>query len=255
MYNVLIELLHLWFTYVGAMEENQWCEMNFPQAETLVLHFSARKYFLPSFLFSMRKLKVFIVFNYGYKRATVNGLPALSSLTRLKTIHLERLNVPPLQEHSEVFQNLEKLSLSLCEGLGNMSRLNRTQSSLKLPMMLDFNLDHCCDLEELPPGICDTYFSVEKWSITNCHLLQKLPDSLGKLSSLRMLRLSACLALSIGKLRKLEYLDISLCECLKELPEKIGQLRNLEVLDMRECSKLKKLPKSVTALSPTHICR
>nr|ABK21233.1 unknown [Picea sitchensis] len=200
----------------------------------------------------MRKLKVLIVFNYGSKRATVNGLPMLSSLTQLKTMRLERLIVPPLHEHSKVVQNLEKLSLSLCEGLGNMSRFNGTQSNLKLPIMLDFNMDHCCDLEELPLGICDMS-SVQKWSITNCHLLQKLPDDLGRLSSLRMLRVSACLGLkelptSIGKLGKLEYLDISLCECLKELPEEIGQLKKLEELDMRECSRLRKLPKSVGGL-------
>jgi hypothetical protein len=177
--------------YVGAMEEDQWCEMNFRQAEALVLNFSTSIYFLPSFLSSMTKLKVLIVLNYGSKRATVNGLPAPSSVTQLRTIRLERLNVPPLQEHSRVFQNLEKLSLSLCEGLGNMSRFNSTQSSLKLPIMLDFNLDHCCDLEELPPGICDMS-SVENWSITNCHFLQMLSDDMGKLCSLRMLRLSAC---------------------------------------------------------------
>jgi len=238
--------------HTGAMEEDQWCEMNFRQAEALVLNFSASNYFLPSFLSSMTKLKVLIVLNYGSKRATVNGLPAPSSLTQLRTIRLERLNVPSLQEQSRAFQSLEKLSLSLCEGLGNMSRFNSTQSSLKLPIMLDFNLDHCCDLEELPPGICDMS-SVENWSITNCHLLQKLPDDMEKLCSLRMLRLSACLGLkelpdSIGKLGKLEYLDISLCECLKELPEEIGQLKKLQVLDMRECSRLRKLPKSVEGL-------
>eukprot|EP00253_Pinus_taeda_P026416 PITA_26416 len=235
--------------HTGAMKDDQWCEMNFPQAEVLVLLFSASKYFLPSFLASMRKLKVLVLFNYGSKRATVNGLQALSSLTQLKTIHLEKLNVPTLQENSKVFQNIEKLSLSLCEGLGNMSRFNSSQSSLKLPIMLDLNLDHCCDLEELPHGICDTS-SAEKWSITSCHLLQKLSDDLGKLGSLRMLSVSACLGLkelpaSIGKLGKLEYLDISLCECLKELPEEIGQLKKLEVLDMRECSGLRKLPNSV----------
>jgi len=235
--------------HTGAMEEDQWCEMNFRQAEALVLNFSANNYFLPPFLNSMTKLKVLVVLNYGSKRATIQGLPAPSSLTQLRTIRLERLNVPSLQEPSRVFRNLEKLSLSLCEGLGNMSKFNNSQLSLKLPIMLDFNLDHCCDLEELPTAICDMA-TVENWSITNCHLLQKLPDDMGKLRSLRMLRLSACLGLkelpaSIGKLGKLEYLDIFLCECLKELPEEIGQLKNLQVIDMRECSRLRKLPKSV----------
>jgi len=237
---------------IDAMEENQWREMNFCDAEALVLLFSAGQYFLPSFVSSMKKLKVLIVFNYGSKRATLNGLSALSSLTKLKSIRLERLIVPPLQQHSKVLQKLQKLSLSLCEGLGIMSRFNSTQSSLKFPIMLHLNLDHCCDLEELPPGICDMS-SVEEWSITNCHLLRKLPDHLGKLGSLRMLRVSACLGLkelpaSIGKLGKLEYLDISLCECLKELPEEIGQLKKLEELDMRECSRLRNLPKLVGGL-------
>jgi hypothetical protein len=36
-----------------------------------------------------------------------------------------------------------------------MYKFNSIQLSLTRPMMLDFNLDHLCDLEELPPGICD----------------------------------------------------------------------------------------------------
>jgi len=234
---------------VDAMEEKQWCGMHFDDAEALVLIFSTNNYFLPLFLSSMRKLKVLIIFNYGSKRAIVNGLPTISSLTQLKTVHLERLIVHPHQEHNKVLQNLEKLSLSLCEGIGNMSRFNNTESSLKLPGMLDFNLDYCYDLEEFPPGICDMT-SVKKWSITNCHLLQKLPNDLGNLISLKLLRLSASLCLkelptSIGKLGKLEYLDISLCQNLKELPDEMGQLRKLQEIDMRECSQIKKLPKSI----------
>ena len=217
-----------------------------------MLLFSTSEYSLPSFLRSMKKLKVLIISNYGCKRAIVNGLPVLSSLTQLKTIRLERLIVTPFQEHTKVLQNIEKISLNICEGLGNMMSFNNNQSSLKLPVMLDFNLDHCFDLEELPLGICDMT-SVQRWSITNCHLLQKFPNDLEKLKSLRMLRLSACIGLkelpsSIGKLGKLEYLDISLCAYLKELPEEIGQLRKLKELDMRECSRLRKLPKSIGGL-------
>jgi len=124
----------------------------------------------------------------------VNDLPILSSLTHLKTICLERLIVPPLQEHNNILHNLEKLSLRLYEGLGNMSRCNTTHSCLKLPIMLDFNFDHCSDLEELPLGICDMP-SVQNWSIINCHLLQNLLVDSGKLNYLRILRVSTCLAL------------------------------------------------------------
>ena len=234
------------------MEENQWCEMNFCEVEVLVLLFSASEYSLPSFLKFMRKLKVLIIFNYGSKRAILNGIPVLSSLIQLKTIRLERLIVAPFQEHMKVLQKLEKISLNICEGLGNMTSFNNTQSILKLPKVLYFSLDYCFDLEELPPRIFDMTL-VQKLSITNCHLFQKFPNGLEKLESLRMLRLSACLGLkelpsSIGKLEKLEYLDISLCKYLKELPEEIGQLRKLEELDMRECSRLRKLPRSIGGL-------
>ena len=177
------------------MEEKEWQGMNFHDAEALVLLFSTSNYSLPLFLSSMKKLKVLIVFNYGSKRITVNGLPTLSSLTQLKTIHLERLIVPPLQDFNiKVLPNLEKLSLSLCEAIGNMSRFNNTQLNLKLPIMLDLNFDYCWDLEEFPMGICDM-ISIQKLSITNCHLLQKLPSDLGNLISLRMLRLSGCLGM------------------------------------------------------------
>ena len=70
---------------------------------------------------------------------------------------------------------------------GKISGFNNNQSSIKLPIMLDFNLEHFCDLEEMPPHICDTS-SVVNWIITNCHFLRKLPDELGNLNSLRMLR-------------------------------------------------------------------
>ena len=154
----------------------------------------------------MRKMEVLIVLYYASKRAIVNGLPTLSSLTQLKTIHLEKLIVAPLQDHIHTLLNLEKWSLSLCEGLGNMSSFNYAQSSIELPLILDFNLDHWCDLEVLSVGICDMN-SLQKWSIINSYLVEKLPDDLGKLIYLRMLRLLACLGLkelpaSIWKLGK-----------------------------------------------------
>lgn len=232
----------------GSMDECQWGKMNFPEVEALVLVFDASKYFLPSFMKTMRKLKVLLIINCGSNRATVNGVAALSSPIKLKSIRLERLIVPPFQELKQASSsNLEKLSLSLCEGLGNLTMFN-IKPKVNLPIMQDVNLDHCSDLEELPLGIFNMA-TVQKCSITNCHLVLKLPDDFGKLSSLRMLRLSACpglkeLPASICKLKQLEYLDISLCECLSQFPECMGKLWNLKEIDMRECSRLKKLPKS-----------
>ncbi|GLJ19852.1 hypothetical protein SUGI_0359740 [Cryptomeria japonica] len=228
--------------HTGPMDESQWYEIDFPKTEALVLIFTASEYYLPPFMKTMKNLKYLMIFNYSSKRATLKGLDALSLLTQLKSVRLERLTSPlALKRSIEGLQNLEKLSLSLCEGLGEISTFNNTN-------LQDFNLDHCSDLEELPHGICHMPYA-QTWSITNCHLVQKIPYDLGRMSSLRMLRLSALpglkdLPASIGNLVNLEYLDISVCEGLKELPEEIGQLKKLREFDMRECSRLRKLPRS-----------
>uniref|UniRef100_A0A0C9S3P9 TSA: Wollemia nobilis Ref_Wollemi_Transcript_28542_3059 transcribed RNA sequence n=1 Tax=Wollemia nobilis TaxID=56998 RepID=A0A0C9S3P9_9CONI len=238
--------------HTGSMDETQWFDMKLPETEALVLIFSASDYFLPPFLKSMKKLKFLMIFNYGSKRATVKGLGCLSSLAQLRSLRLERLIAPPVLQQSKALQKLEKLSLSLCEGFGNVSPVTNTDLSFRLPVSKDFNLDHCSDLEDLPPALFNMP-SALTWSITNCHQVQNLPYDFGNLTSVRVLRLSALpglkeLPASIGKLVQLEYLDISQCECLKELPVEIGWLKGLKELDMRECSRLKKLPRSVLEL-------
>eukprot|EP01018_Ginkgo_biloba_P004416 Gb_41056 [translate_table: standard] len=237
--------------HTGAMNEKQWWQIDFSEVEALVLFFAANEYCLPTFLHRMRKLKVLIIHNYSSKRAALDGLDNFVSLTQLKTLHLERLIVPPLYDYCRSLQNLEKLSISLCEGLGNITRLDK-EPTLNFPKLQEINLDHCSDLQELPVKICDIT-SLQRLSITNCHLVHELPDGLGKLTSLRVLRLSACpslaaLPMSICKLRQLEFLDISLCRCLKDLPMGLGELSILKILDMRECSGLRQVPKELGKL-------
>eukprot|EP01018_Ginkgo_biloba_P004421 Gb_41060 [translate_table: standard] len=237
--------------HTGALDEKQWCQIDLPQAEALVLFFTADEYWLPTFLHTMPKLKVLIICNYSSKRATLRGIASFHSLTQLKSIIVERLMVPPIYEFGRSSENLEKLYLSLCEGLGNMNEFIK-ELKLSFPKLLGLALDHCSDLEELPTQICDLT-SLQRLAVTNCHLVHKLPDDLGRLSLLRVLILSACprmvmLPPSIGKLGNLEFLDISLCSCLKQLPEGLGQLCSLKKLDMRECFGLRLLPKALGKL-------
>ncbi|GLJ58452.1 hypothetical protein SUGI_1450210 [Cryptomeria japonica] len=190
--------------HTGSMAENDWYEMNLSKTEALVLHFSASEYFLPPFLKTMKKLKILIVCNLGSERSTIKGLDALSSLTQLRSVHLERLVAPTIPKQGKVIQNLDKLSLSLCEGFVKMSTFNDTN-------LQEFNLDHCSDLEELPLAMCHMPSS-QSWSLTNCHLVEKLPYNIGNMSFLRMFRLLALpglkeLLVSIGKLEQLEFLD------------------------------------------------
>ncbi|XP_059075630.1 probable disease resistance protein At4g33300 [Cryptomeria japonica] len=232
--------------HTGPMETNNWYEMNLPETEALLLLFTSSEYSLPPFLKSMKNLKFLMVLNYGAKRATIKGLDVLSSLPQLKSVRLERLSAPTVHKQSKAPPNLEKVSLSLCEGFEYAFTFN----SIKLRY---FSIDHSSNLEEVPLSVC--YMpSVQMWSVSNCHLVQKLPSDLGNMSSMRILRLSALPGLkelppSIGKLRLLECLDISFCEGLRELPEEIGQLKKLSEFDMRECSHLTRLPRAVCALS------
>ncbi|GLJ20373.1 hypothetical protein SUGI_0370170 [Cryptomeria japonica] len=200
--------------HTGPMEANHWFEINLPETEALLLFITSTEYSLPPFLKSMSNLKFLMVLNYGTKRATIKGLDVISSLTQLKCVRLERLIAPLVQKQRKELSNLEKLSLSLCDGFEYASTFNITK-------LRDFNIDHSGNLEEVPISFC--YMpSVKIWSISNCHLVQKLPYELGNMNSLRMLR---------------------------EVPGEIGQLKRLSEFDMRECSRLKRLPRVVCELS------
>eukprot|EP00252_Welwitschia_mirabilis_P017779 TRINITY_DN3947_c0_g1_i2.p1 TRINITY_DN3947_c0_g1~~TRINITY_DN3947_c0_g1_i2.p1 ORF type:complete len:782 (-),score=106.67 TRINITY_DN3947_c0_g1_i2:88-2433(-) len=162
----------------------------------------------------------------------------------------EHFFLPPFIQTMHKLEHLEKLSLILCHSLGN---LNGLQSNyITFPRLLGLTIDHCSTLEELPLGICNMT-SLKNLCITNCHDLIKLPDELGNLSALQVLKLYACpsienLPVSISKLTQLESLDISLCESLRQLPDELGLLTNLKELDMRECSCLTNLPRSFHGL-------
>lgn len=193
----------------------------------------------------MAELKVLIIVNHHFKRATLKGISVFSSLTQLKVVQLERVKVPPLQEYRQSWQKLEKLSFTLCEGFGDVG-LDWYFSSL-----VEFAIDHCSGLKELPASVCNMA-SLKRLFITNCPDLLKLPDDIGNLSLLQMLRLYACpilenLPCSICNLGGLLFLDISLCGHIKRLPDELGRLSNLEEIHMRDCSGVK-IPESASDL-------
>ncbi|XP_059064544.1 probable disease resistance protein At4g33300 [Cryptomeria japonica] len=224
------------------MDEEQWRQMEFPEAEALVLYFTAENgYCIPTFLGTMKKLKILIINNHSARRATLSGLNSFEKLSQLKTLQLERLRVPPPDRYFNCPKNLVKLSLSLCEGLGDMVRLDK-DNFFNFPGLLEFNADHCSDLEELPRGICSSN-SLKLLLVRNCHQLSKLPDELGRLRLLEVLSLCACASLevlpqSILNLQKLEILDVSHCVNLKVFPDRFHELSSLKQLDMGECRKL-----------------
>ncbi|KAL6227304.1 hypothetical protein ACLB2K_001263 [Fragaria x ananassa] len=228
-----------------------WPNMELPQAEVLILNFQSKKYALPEFLEKVDKLKVLIITNYGVLPAQINNFPLLRSLSNLKRIRLERISIPSISKDPVQLDNLEKISLFMCNVSKAFSNCSSQLVDL-LPNVVEINIDYCNDLVELPAMLCDL-IPLKKLSITNSHKLSALPEEIGKLVNLEVLRVRSCTDLSelpdsIRHLKMLSFLDISDCYSMKELPEHIGEMCSLETLNMRQCSRLQELPESVLDL-------
>ncbi|VAI27928.1 unnamed protein product [Triticum turgidum subsp. durum] len=237
--------------HTGEMKESDWFQMSFPKAEVLILNFASSVYYLPSFIATMQNLKALVLINYGTTSAALDNLSAFTTLSDLRSLWLEKITLPPLPKSTIPLKNLRKISLVLCE-LNNSLRGSTMDLSMTFPRLSNLTIDHCVDLKELPPSVCEIS-SLESISLSNCHDLTELPYELGKLHCLSILRVYACPALwklppSVCSLKRLKYLDISQCINLTDLPEELGHLTNLEKIDMRECSRLRSLPRSSSSL-------
>jgi hypothetical protein len=148
--------------HIGAMANQDWCKIDFPEVEALALFFagSKSKYCLPTFLHTMPKLKVVLIYNYGSKRVILQGLPCPPSFTRIKSVLLERLIVSPLYEDYKSWESLKKLHVCLCEDLGNMSLWYKEQV-LNFPKIVEINFDHCSDLKVIARTNMQFYFPPE----------------------------------------------------------------------------------------------
>ncbi|KAK4841087.1 hypothetical protein QYF36_025434 [Acer negundo] len=227
-----------------------WYELNAPEVEVVVLNLRTNNYTLPNFMWNMGKLKVVIVSNiYGFLPAELSNFSLLGSdlVSNLKRIRLEHVSIPSFDVQ---MKNLQKISLFMCN-VGQAFRNSNCQISDSFPNLLEFEIDYCNDLEELPGGLCDIV-SLKKLNITECFKLSTLPEEIGKLVKLEELRLASCTALKelpemVTELSKLKLLDISGCLSITKLPTQIGRLCSLETLGMRGCSCCE-LPQSIENL-------
>ncbi|KAK0605956.1 hypothetical protein LWI29_032592 [Acer saccharum] len=215
-----------------------WYELKAPEVEVVVLNLRTNKYTLPNFMGNMGKLKVVIVSNYGFLPAELNNFSLLGSdtVSNLKRIRLEHVSIPSFGVQ---MNNLQKISLVMCN-VGQAFKNSNFQISEAFPNLLEFEIDDCNDLEKLPDGLCDIV-SLKKLNIINCHKLSALPEEIGKLVKLEELRLVSCTELSelpemVAELSNLKLLDISGCLSVTKLSTQVGKLRSLETLCMRGCS-------------------
>lgn len=228
-----------------------WFEMDCPNVEALVLNISSSNYALPSFVSTMKKLKVVIIINHGPGPATLTNLSCLSSLPKLKRIRLEKVSITFQDILKLQLGSLKKLSFVMCS-FGEVSQ-DKTEIdvSKSLPSLQEIDMDYCYDLEKLPYWISEAV-SLQSLSITNCNKFSTLPEAIGRLGNLEVLRLCSCISLSelpetTARLNNLQFLDISDCLGLRKFPLEIGRLEKLNKISMRRCWRCE-VPDSVSNL-------
>ena len=237
------------FYIVGEMKERDWCKLEFPKAEVLIINFTSKDYFLPPFIDKMPNLRALIVINYSASYACLHNVSIFNNLANLRSLWLEKVSVP--QFGGILMENLGKLFIVSCKINNNLEGKEVNLSQI-FPNLSEITLDHCDDVTSLPSSICRIQ-SLQNLSLTECHNLEQLPVELGALRSLEILRLYACPLLktlppSICDMTRLKYIDVSQCVNFSCFPEEIGKLVSLEKIDMRECCMIKKVPKSAISL-------
>ncbi|XP_050367094.1 LOW QUALITY PROTEIN: probable disease resistance protein At5g66900 [Argentina anserina] len=255
---------------------SKWDNIHLAKAEVLILNFQTKNYAFPKLNRKMSKgLKVLIVRNNGLSPADMSNLE-LSSLPNLKRVRLERISISSISlKKKKKLRILEKISLFISsislkekKNLRSLEKISMfmcktgqafSNSSIRffeaMPSLVEVNIDYCNDLKVLPADLCGLQ-RLKKLVITNCHNLSSLPEEIGKLSNLEVLRLRSCTELetlndSITNLKILNFLDISDCFSIKMLPEDIGQLSKLKTINMRQCKRLQGLPTSIWELENT----
>lgn len=102
------------------------------------------------------------------------------------------------------------------------------------------------------PSSLDSLQNLESLMITKTPKLEYLPESIGNLEKLKVLKIFFApvksLPQSIGTLKSLAHLMITEINVIT-LPYEIGNCRNLESISIEDCHKLEHLPESIAELT------
>nr|GLL26486.1 probable disease resistance protein At5g66900 [Ipomoea trifida] len=222
-------------------------DLQFPNLEVLLLNIQTSSYTLPKFLEKSSHLKVLVITNSGFFPIMFSNSTLLGHLHNLKRIRLERISFSSICRSTFKLGNLQKMSLVMCE-IGDAFQ----DCVVRMPNLLEINIEYCDDLVVLPVAICDLVH-LKRLIIRYCQRLVDIPEELGNLENLEVLMLHSCSSLtrlpdSIERLCKLSFLDIFDCVDLDRIPLTIGKLCSLKTIFMGGHQGLNELPHTVLDL-------
>ncbi|KAG0622263.1 hypothetical protein M758_3G085100 [Ceratodon purpureus] len=193
----------------------------------------------------------------------------LKGLRLLKLIYCTSLKALP--DSIGALSNLEYLNAYNCTSLQALPTSIGLLSSLQT---LRIGANPGCQISSEDIGIGSAWTRLQELELKNCgglesrldydamkslieltledSALTKLPESMGKLTRLRLLYIQCdrlqCLPNSIADLKMLVALELSQCHSLTRLPKSLGAISSLKELEITNCA-IRKLPKSLGLLS------
>ncbi|PWA66403.1 toll/interleukin-1 receptor (TIR) domain-containing protein [Artemisia annua] len=182
----------------------------------------------------------------------------------LKLKHLDISYSKLTNLHLRSTPNLEKLILCGCNDLEDPD-----SSFVNLETLISIGLCTCTNLESFSRSICGLQclgkLTLERQysrstqgprPIVSCWLLEKLPEDLGRLQCLEKLILTDCKVLQglPNKMKNLISLHLDECRLIMKLPEEIGRLECLKELDLTR-SGISCLPTGIFQLKGLRIVR
>ncbi|KAJ0954900.1 putative TIR domain, P-loop containing nucleoside triphosphate hydrolase [Helianthus annuus] len=150
--------------------------------------------------------------------------------------------------------NLKSLPGSICR-LQHLRTLDLSSTGIK-ELLEDLGQLECLEqlyltntkVKYLPGSIC-MLKHLKTLYLYHCQLLEKLPEDVGQLESLKILDLGCCSNLreipnNICKLKCLKELNLWRCKRVEKLPDELGNLKGLQLLIVRETG-ITHLPRSI----------
>eukprot|EP01018_Ginkgo_biloba_P020589 Gb_25140 [translate_table: standard] len=121
---------------------------------------------------------------------------------------------------------------------GKLVSLWNEQSQIPLKLR-ELNMNNCHFLNRVPESMA-RLTGLQKVDFSKCFLLNTVPEEFCYLEALEVLNLSyccnlECLPLGIRGMKRLQSLDLTSCIKLKVLPESFGELLQLQCLEMEGC--------------------